>query len=322
MRSSRTPFAALTLAVALLGGGLAALFLGGCGERKSFSVSSPSLADQHPLAVGTTWTVRIETVISEFPDTEKRECEQLETAVSTDPGVVRVESKGRCEVTLKGISAGDATIEYRINGRQGGFRVRAAALDRVNLGHTCTDATGAAYLAGREAVMQYRLVDSRGRAMFGDLFPVTFEPSSAVEVTAHDPGTGLAALKFADTTGKVSVRADVDGENLQINLIEVSDIDAIDTEFEGVSGDGAKAGRVYSFLAKPRADGAAVCQWDTAGLELEVSSIDPSVCTVEPAYGTVSSEWRVTMQSAGECQIFAGLGGGDGVESVESVVVE
>ncbi|GEM_PF-5804383 len=305
-----------------IGAALAVLILsmaGGCNLQKEFITNAPGIGSDRPLAVGQKWTVQVEEQRGQFPDRRRIRCEQIDSATSGDPDVVRVTEKSGCELTVEARSPGVATINFEIDGNEGSFKVRASALDRVRSGHTCTDASEAAYFSDSSATLEYRMLDSRGEIMYGDILPLSFDPSSRLNILEDElePIFGIFQVEFANEEGKIDVTPDAEGNTLAINLVRPQAIADVETDFSNLGGAGLTIGDTGSLLIQPLAGGNPICQWSDSDVELKVSTSTSPRCEVYLAPGAPDeSEWVVRGKSEGTCQIVVEFPQGNGLEGV------
>jgi hypothetical protein len=300
---------------------LSLLAFAGCNIQKEFVTNAPGIGSENPLAVGQQWTVRVEQQRGQFPDRRTIRCEQIDSATSEDPDIVRVVQKSSCRVRIEARSAGVTRINFDIDGNEGSFRVRASALDRVRSGHTCTESNEAAYFSDSRATLEYRMLDSRGQTMYGDVLPLSFVPMSRLEVMDDEnelePISGYFEVEFANEEGKIDVTPDAQGNILAINLVRPQAIADVNTDFSGLGGTGLTIGDTGSLLIQPLAGGNPICQWSDSDVELKVSTSTSARCDVYLAPGAPDeSEWVVRGKSEGTCQIVVEFPEGDGLEGV------
>lgn len=263
---------------------LPATLLTGCesrltGNEGNFQFQYPAddrlLDFNKPLAVG----ARLD---MEVVDVGQLRPVELLAASSADPEIIEVVDFAGHQLTIEGISDGNALLE--VEGTTAGGETLT---DSVNfnarvpevhlLRHTCgtLGSQGQAYLTGQRIWVPFELQMSNGQPVIGyGYYPV----SSSGTGTSLDVGaSGQQYMAFDTTTAEsVTLTSDLDGSTLSLEIVDAGDIDGVEQPIAFVLED-IDVGDTNPFYVLPRSGGLTVCQ---ANVDVDVTSDTPEICTL------------------------------------------
>lgn len=158
------------------------------------------------------------------------------SAVSSAPGVLRalVTPKGRLRVT--GLAPGRATVTVQAGAVPGSIDLRVAAVARASIDHwsrllVLRDrfAGDAAFVKGDSGRFIVKLYDAGGSRLVSSAMapPIAIEPAGAATVLPVEEGDADHASVRFDKAGRIALLPRA-GERLDVQVIDLHEVDAID----------------------------------------------------------------------------------------------
>lgn len=247
---------------------------------------------------------------------------KVQSAKSSRPNVLAVESAADEKIVLKGVAAGVAVLEVTATDAEGKaltdrmfFHVAKPA--KHSLEHSCTEDPDAAYVKGEDIDILHNLSTSDDRAVVGyEYAPLKAEPSGALELVAQPQAWAFYRYKSTSARPKVTLRSDIDGKALTMRIVDRADLkDAV-----LYSSDRMIEGRTDWVVAHVSLGSTALCNQNAL---TKAKSLTPDICTIsanldeEPDKDS-NREQLATVKALkfGECKyqvILPELAGGKGI---------
>lgn len=275
-----------------------------------------------PIAVGARLDVRIEEAGGLFAGL--RADPDITAATAEDESIIRgVEYSGNV-ATFEGVAPGSTKLQVTATLNSAANRgksvedtvtFRAAAIDHVDLFHTCTLERTAHYLTNTQGDLwlTYELygrngLDNREPIIGYGVYPYTVEPEGALTVDeGRKDQQWFHFTGYPETATTVTLTGAVGDSQLTMEFVEPGAVQATRlVKFtDGCVGDGERdmcafAGNEFGtrFYVQPLLDGdTPVCQSDLA---FEVETLTPEVCDVRPVGNPNADAEETTSSGEGE----------------------
>ncbi len=253
----------------------------------------------------------------------------LSSAAFDDPAVLDVTTFGGGDITITGVGEGNALLE--VEGELDGetltdsVNMQAKVPEVLELGHSCTDSSDAAYLLGEDVWVSFEMEMANGQPVIGyGYYPVDLAATSAV-VEADNTSQVVIWLATGETSETVDLGSTIDDTTISLQLAAEGELDGIEDPVAYVLED-IDVGDTNGFSVNPMVGDRVVCQGRAT---LGVVSDTPDTCSValsDPDEDSSEVGWfEITGVAEGDCLFtvtYPKGSGGDGVSEQFSYPIE
>ncbi len=252
----------------------------------------------------------------------------IESAVSSNPDVIRVVEQRGAHVVLQGAAVGFAQLTIRtVDGLSDTVDLHVETPTEVTMSHACTDDAFAVYPADANVAIPFGLSRAEGQAVAGyGFWPIKVTPSKALVLDRSSRDQGALHFHSSGARHRVAIRSTIDDAILGLALATNDEVDGIAPDVFGlpwlIEGDQAFTGFV------PSVGGVAFCQ---ARVITRAKSLTPAICDAtgnlnedEPDDENRAGLVRLKAKKFGVCEFevsFPEASGGQGIKTTARVPV-
>lgn len=257
---------------------------------------------------------------------------EVVSARSSKPDVLTVTTTSDERATVEAVSEGEARIEMTARRADGtevddAVYMNVAEPTDIELGHSCTDADMAAYIASDKLAVPFQLSTDDGRTVIGeDYLPVEPEPKGSLKYIGKPRGQSWLYFLGGPPADRMRLRSTVDDTSLWMRLVRRSDVDQLRPTPPSERAQ-TVVGEQTSVAVLPLADHDPVCQ---SNAMTRAKSLTPDICEVSADLDGDGSNWNrqqlaiVEGRAFGTCRARITLpetDGGDGLSHTFEVPV-
>ena len=175
------------------------------------------------IAVGATLTL-------EVIDAEANESVTVDEAYAEAPDVFEVGAPDGSRFSVQALQAGTSRITAESGELSDSFELRAAEATALTLESVCSSEQ---YFTDGRAMVRFRMEDDAQNRLTGyGYYPVAFEPEGGGEIDESYQRLDFLRFSTGSDAGEYELTTELAGESLAFSLVDIADVDELDTTFE------------------------------------------------------------------------------------------
>lgn len=228
-----------------------------------------------PIALGATLELRV---------TEVSNDEEISIQQATlPPGILEIDGHTQNLVAVRALKPGSAKLSISGKTKDGdpiadAVTLRAAPIAKIELGHTCTEESGAIYQAGLNAIeipMTKRAENGEFLTGYG-VYPVVIEPARGATIDKRSTDAHSITLDLSKAPGRFSLKSTLNKKSLDFELILPAQINGLKlSEFDLTTRTTINQTTWLEF--EPTYNAKPICLVNTP---IEAKSLTPEICDI------------------------------------------